>query len=423
MAVADRLDAGRVELLRRPKTALLAVLVGLLALDLLAKLVGFGLFVGSTKVLGGEQSVEQLITFAWDGVVVGLGIGLAGVGLSVTYSILGFANFAHGDYVTTGSFVGWSAAWVVAGFQAGLIEDNLGYLATVGAGEGPSSSALGINVVNTPLAVLAGLVLAVLGTVAIVLLIDRAVFEPMRDESGISLLIGSVGVALALRYVVATVYGPGNHGLTANTPKLILGGVDGRLAVADGRGTLIVARNTGEVGDALYYELPLVGLGGYSKNIIQVTSAELTLVFVAVALMYGLHLLLQRTKLGKAMRAMADNEDLARVTGIPTERVVRLAWIIGGGMTGAAGYLIALERGTMTFRFGWVLLLFIFAAVILGGIGSVYGAMFGGVTIGVVSTVALVWIPNSFTTAAAFFIMILILLVKPDGLFGGVTTA
>jgi branched-chain amino acid transport system permease protein len=123
------------------------------------------------------------------------------------------------------------------------------------------------------------------------------------------------------------------------------------------------------------------------------------------------------------MRAMADNKDLARVTGIPTERVIRDTWIIGAGLVGVAGYMFTLESGTIFFRVGWEILLLIFAAVILGGIGSIYGAIAGGLAIGVASETALVWIPSSLTTAAAFAIMILMLLFKPDGLFGGVTTA
>jgi branched-chain amino acid transport system permease protein len=120
---------------------------------------------------------------------------------------------------------------------------------------------------------------------------------------------------------------------------------------------------------------------------------------------------------------MADNEDLARVTGIPTERVVRWTWVIGGGLTGAAGFLIALERGTISFQFGWVLLLLIFAAVILGGIGSVYGAIVGGIVMGLASSVSLVWIPSEFSNVAAFAIMIFVLLYRPEGLFSGRTTA
>ena len=240
---------------------------------------------------------------------------------------------------------------------------------------------------STPLAIFAGLVVAAVATIGLSLLIDRVVYKPMRDDEGISLLIASIGVALALRYLIYIVFGQRTRGLTD-------------------------AQSVPEVA------IP-VGGGG----VLEVGGHELTLVVIAAALMLGVHLLLQTTKLGKAMRAMADNEDLARVTGIPTERVVRFTWIIGGGLAGAGGFLIALERGAMNFQFGWILLLLIFAAVILGGIGSIYGAMFGGITMGLAQNLSLVWIPSEFSTVAAFGVMIVVLLFKPDGLFSGVTTA
>ena len=120
---------------------------------------------------------------------------------------------------------------------------------------------------------------------------------------------------------------------------------------------------------------------------------------------------------------MADNRDLALITGIPTEKVVRATWIIGGALTGAAGFLITLERGTISFQFGWILLLLIIAAVIIGGIGSVYGAIAGGVVIGFTSTISLIWIPADLANVAVFSVMVLVLLYKPEGLFKGVTTA
>jgi len=408
----------------RPKLALVGALGGLVVLDLLFRLAGFRLFVGPVGLLGGELAFERLLTLLWDGIVVGLGIGLAGIGLSMTYSILRFANFAHGDYITSGAFAGWAVAWLIAGFNTGNLSDNVGYLALVGgAPEGPSSSDLGINVLGTPLAILAGLVVAGVATVALALVLDRVVYRPMRDAEGISLLIASIGVALALRYLINFVFGASNRGLTAGGERLILGGVNGKIALVNKRSTLIVAQNDGPPADAFYVELPVVDLGAYSAEIISVTSVEVTLVVTSLLLMYGLHLLLQRTKLGTAMRATADNQDLARVTGIPTERVVRATWVVGGGLAGASGFLLALERGTLSFNLGWVLLLLIFAAVILGGIGSVYGAIVGGVLIGLTSSVSLVWIPSSLSTAAAFAIMIFVLLLKPDGLFGGVRTA
>ncbi|PSQ19368.1 branched-chain amino acid ABC transporter permease [Halobacteriales archaeon QS_8_69_26] len=423
MAVAERLSLGRLAEFRDLQTVILGLLAAFIAVDLIAKLAGFGLFVGPVKLLGGGLDVERLFGLVWDGIVVGLAIGLAGIGLSMTYSILSFANFAHGDYITSGAFAGWAVAWTVAGLTDGSVDAGIGYLLSVGYGDGPSAGDLGINVLGQPLAILLGLVVAILATVALVLLVDRIVFEPMRDQGGISLLIASIGVALALRYTVVFLFGPRKRGLTAGGEKLILGGANGQLVLVDSRGTLIQAQNGQDVGNAFFYKLPLPQLGDYSKEVISVTSAEVTLVVMAALLMYALHLMLQRTKLGKAMRAMADNEDLAKVTGIPARRVVLATWVIGGGMAGAAGYLIALERGTVGFNLGWLLLLLIFAAVILGGIGSIYGAMAGGVVIGLTQSVSLVWIPSSFATAAAFAIMILMLLVRPEGLFGGVTTA
>ncbi|QPV62888.1 branched-chain amino acid ABC transporter permease [Halosimplex litoreum] len=424
MATAERVADLRVEVAERPKTALFGLFVVGLCVDLLLKVLGVEVAVGSVKLFGGTLAASRLITLVWNGVVVGLGIGLAGIGLSMTYSILSFANFAHGDYITTGAFAGWAVAWLLAGLGSGLLDGNVLYLGTLGFGpEGPSAAELSVNALGNPLAVFAGLVVAVVATIALSLVLDRVVFRPMRDQSGIAVLIASIGVALALRYLIVFFFGPTNRGLTAGGSKLVFASVSGTLALATERSTVILAANGNVPSDAFYVELPGPDFGSYTAEILSVTSAEATLVVTSLALMVALHLALQRTKLGKAMRAMADNEDLARVSGIPTERVVRATWVIGGGLAGAAGYLMALERGTLSYNLGWVLLLLIFAAVILGGIGSIYGAMVGGLLIGLTQSVSLVWIPSSFSTAAAFAIMILVLVIRPDGLFGGVTTA
>jgi branched-chain amino acid transport system permease protein len=143
------------------------------------------------------------------------------------------------------------------------------------------------------------------------------------------------------------------------------------------------------------------------------------LVTVAVASMVSVHLLLTRTKLGKAMRAMSTNRDLARITGIPSERVITATWLLGGALAGLAGFMIALFQGTINYQLGWTLLLLVFAGVIMGGIGSVYGAIVGGVLIGLVTRVSQIWIPASFAEAVGFAVMIVILLTRPSGIFGG----
>jgi len=356
----------------RPLSAFILVVAVILLLDLV------------TGLATGRYQPAFIATYVWDGLMRGLVIGLAGIGLSMTYSILGFANFSHGDYITAGAFIGWATTYAIAGgFGA---RADIGSLLLVGAGGSVFGGALGINVANTPFAVIAGLVVAGVFVIALALFVDRFVYKPLRGSGGITLLITSIGVAFALRYLIQFVFGPSTRGTTAS-------GTVPSLAIPLGSGFL------------------------------KVDAHDLTLLVVSVGLMLGVHLLLQRTKLGKAMRAMADNQDLARITGIPSERVIRSTWIIGGGLTGVAGYVFVLWKGTIGFNDGWLLLLLIFAAVILGGIGSIYGAIVGGLVIGITASLSVVWLPTGFARAAAFFVMIVILLVRPQGIFAGRETA
>jgi len=372
MAASDIYKRGRKLTVDRPVTVFLVALGVLLLAELVRQL------------LFGQVAVSRVIGVVWVGLMRGLVIGLAGIGLSMTYSILNFANFAHGDYITTGAFSGWSVTYLIAGGFGSRAD--IGALALVGAGGSVFGGTLGINVAATPVAVVAGLLVAGLTTVVLTLGIDRTVFKPIRGAGGIPLLITSVGVAFALRYLILFVFGSDTRGTTA------AGSLPGiRPYIVDGT--------------------------------VLFTAHDLTVIVVAGGLMLGVHLLLQRTKLGKAMRAMSDNESLARITGIPTERVIRSTWIIGGALTGIAGFTFVLWKGTLSFNDGWLLLLLIFAAVILGGIGSIYGAIVGGLAIGLTAEAAVLWIPSGFGRAAAFAVMILILIVRPQGIFSGRSTA
>ncbi len=359
----------------RPGLLLVTLLGGLLLVDLAMRLAGFSL-----GPVGGSLSTGRLGSNLWNGLVIGLVIGLAGIGLSMTYSILSFANFSHGDLVSTGAFTGWGVAFLIAG--AGDVPVRT--LLTVRDAGDATAGDIGAHVLSTPVAILVGLVVAFVATALVALVLDRAFYKPMRDRDGISILIASIGAALIVRYLLQFVYGSDRRGITASV-------------------------------DASNVAFAPLGLS--------VNAHDLTIAVAAVGLMLAMHFMLQNTKLGTAMRAMADNKDLALITGIPAERVVTATWIIGGGLAGASGYLYVLLRGTIQFDFGWLLLLLIFAAVILGGIGSVYGAIAGGIVIGIVFTTSTIWIPSDFNEAAAFAVMILMLLLRPEGLFGGVSTA
>ncbi len=368
-STSDRTRNIDVEMVMR---ALLVILAVVLLVDLVRRLVT------------GDVTISGVLTLVKDGLMRGLVIGLAGIGLSMTYSILNFANFAHGDYITAGAFSGWATTYTIAGGFGSAA--NIGSLVLVGAGGSVFGGALGINAFATPLAILVGLLVAGAFTIVLALAMDRFVFKPIRDSGGIPLLITSIGLAFALRYSILFVFGSGTRGVT----------------------------NTGTLPGIRPY---------FIDGQVPLTFHDLILVIVAGGLMLGVHVLLQFTKLGKAMRAMSDDESLARITGIATERVIRATWLIGGGLTGISGFMFVLWKGTISWNDGWLLLLLIFAAVILGGIGSVYGAIVGGLVIGLTASTAVIWIPSGFARAAAFLVMILVLVARPQGIFAGRSTA
>jgi len=134
-------------------------------------------------------------------------------------------------------------------------------------------------------------------------------------------------------------------------------------------------------------------------------------------LVVALHLFLQRTRVGKAMRAMADNFELAKVTGIDTERIVLWTWAIGAALACAAGVFLGMDTRLHP-TMGWRLLLPIFAAAILGGIGRPYGAIAGGVVIGLAEEFSTLVINPAYKTGVAFAILVLLLIFRPTGLLG-----
>jgi amino acid/amide ABC transporter membrane protein 1, HAAT family (TC 3.A.1.4.-) len=230
------------------------------------------------------------------------------------------------------------------------------------------------------------LAVAVGATVAAVVavLTQRLVYDAL-EIGAIGLLITSIGVAFVYRAVVILAFGTGNLRYTVPAQRPIPA---------------------------------LVPVG------VRVTTQEVAIVAVALMLVIGLHLLLRYTLLGRMMRATADNADLAQVTGIRTARITRWTWVIGAGLAGVGGVFLGLYNQVEP-RMGFNILLVVFAAVILGGIGSVYGAMLGGFLIGMIDQLTPllgdVGIPigTEYSYAIAFVIMVVVLLVRPRGIAGG----
>ncbi|SFR45343.1 MULTISPECIES: branched-chain amino acid ABC transporter permease [Halorubrum] len=307
-----------------------------------------------------------------NGLVFSSIIVLGSIGLSLVYSIADFANFAHGDTMTIGAY---SA------------------LVTFGAVGGLGGAVLGLPY-GFFLALIVGIAVAAVVAVAT----EKLIYEPL-DVDSIGLLITSIGIAFIYRAVI----------------QIRFGSDFTRFDVRPLR--------------------PIEALVPYG---VRITLHDVAIFGSAVALVVGLHVLLQYTDLGRKMRAMADNPDLARVSGIRTKRVKLWTWVIGAGLAGAGGVFLGLFN-QLAPRMGFNLLLVIFAAVILGGIGSVYGAMAGGFLIGMINQLtpffsnvveALPIRPNwlatlienlvtiEYANAIAFVIMVVVLLVRPNGIAG-----
>ncbi|HEY1456815.1 MAG TPA: branched-chain amino acid ABC transporter permease [Candidatus Dormibacteraeota bacterium] len=151
---------------------------------------------------------------------------------------------------------------------------------------------------------------------------------------------------------------------------------------------------------------------------IVLTASQVAIILLTTALMIGLHLLLTRTTLGRAMRATASNRILAQSCGIDTGRVSDLAWLLSGALCGAAGVALAITTVSFDFTLGPVFLIPMIAAAVLGGIGQPYGAMLGGLVVGIAGQVAAAFANPQYSEVAAFAILIVMLLVRPRGLFG-----
>jgi len=292
-----------------------------------------------------------------NGLILGATIGLGAVGLTLTYSILGFANFAHGELITGGAYLALTRLWVLAA------------LAGWGLGQWGALS------FGWPFVLL--LVAAMAGTAALALGLERVLFRPLRRRGTmIGLVIASFGASLALRSLVAFAWGPEPQYYARAIP---------------------IAREV----------LPGV----------RVTADQLFVLVLTAALIVALHLVLTRTTLGRAMRAMSENPALLAVTGIDPAVVARWTCVIGGGLAAVAGVLIGL---TVQIRplLGFELLLPLFAAVIVGGVGSVYGTLAGSLLVGLAEALAVPLIGAEYRAAVAFLVLIAVLVVRPVGIGG-----
>lgn len=209
-------------------------------------------------------------------------------------------------------------------------------------------------------------------------LLEKILWKPLRNQGAglITFLIVSMGLALAIRNSMTAIFGGGHHYYNIPTQS----------------------------------QLSFLGLniGNYS----------LILIFVSIISMILIHYLLQETTMGKSMRALSDNKRLAKISGIEVNKVILKMWIIVTILTAVGGVLYGIVT-TVRPGMGFSLLLPLFAATILGGIGNVYGAMLSGFIIGISMNLSTIILPTEYRVAIPFVVLILVLIFKPKGLFRG----
>jgi branched-chain amino acid transport system permease protein len=163
---------------------------------------------------------------------------------------------------------------------------------------------------------------------------------------------------------------------------------------------------------------PVFGLEGIEILGAKITHGQIFIVLLALALMVALQFFVHRTRLGKAMRATAQNKNMARMLGIDIDQTIRITFIIGAGLGAAAGVMVGLYYGAVRFDMGFIFMIKAFAAAILGGIGSIPGAVVGGLIIGSIEVLWAAFLPSEWKDVTTFAVLILVLYLKPSGLLG-----
>jgi branched-chain amino acid transport system permease protein len=296
------------------------------------------------------------LQFIADGLIMGALIGLGAIGVTLTYSILRFANFAHGEFLTWGTYLTLAVA--------SGIGTVVGDTQTIGA------LSIGWPVVA------AGVVAAVFtGLLAIGL--DRILFAKLRKHgNAIVMVMASFGASMALRSLLEFLFTSEPHYFSRE----------------------------------IQIAFPLV-FG------IRLTPDQVFLLLLTAVLVVAMERFMAVSPIGRAMRAVSENPVLAKVAGVDVERVIRATWVIGAALACTAGVMLGLTVQIRPFM-GFDMLLPLFAAAILGGIGSVPGAVLGGLIVGLAEASAVQVVGADYRAAIAFLILIAVLLLKPAGLFG-----
>ena len=296
-----------------------------------------------------------------DGILVGSILSLGAAGLTMVMHILRFANFSHAELLSIGAYVA-------------LVFDKI-FKVTM------PLMANEIGSLSMTWALILSIIVSMVFTGASAVVFDWLIFRRIRAKGDeLSMVFASFGLALIVRNLIGLIFGL--------STKL--------------------------------YSKDIVFATVLSRDpLLVVKLDQLAAFFMTLVLMAVIHIVLSRTTFGYSLRAVGENPELAQVNGINLERTIISVWIIGGSLAAVAGVFYGLTN-QINPMIGRDLVLPVFAATIVGGIGSVYGALLGGIIVGLASNLALSILPSGYSPSVPFIIILAVLLIRPNGLFGEV---
>ena len=317
-------------------------------------------FLDVSQVLG-SQRTDELIQQTINGLTLGSVYALIALGYSMVYGVLKLLNFAHGDVYMVGAFIGF-----------GMIQ-WLGYRGADGAWQ---------PLISTWFVLFVVLVVAMAGTAGLGVAIERFAYRPLRNAPRIAPLISALGVSFFIAYSMQLMFGSQQRDYNAF-------GID--------NGKLF--------------------LEGFNIGNVRVPLLRVIIIVSAFALMIVLWLLVTKTRTGKAMRATSYDREAAAMMGIDIDRVIVFTFVLGSALAGAAGVMFAL-RAPASVTMGFIAGLKGFTAAVIGGIGSIPGAMGGGLILGLAEAYTQGYVSSKWSDLFVFVILIGFMLFRPQGLFG-----
>jgi branched-chain amino acid transport system permease protein len=302
------------------------------------------------------MSIDKLVQFLVDGLTLGSVYALVALGYSMVYGILKLLNFAHGDVYMIGAYIGF------------------GVLTAFGGAQNPAISIWLVLVLM--------FIVAMAGCAGLGVAIERFAYRPLRTAPRIAPLISALGVSFFLEYSAQLLFGASHRQYDAFSFG----------------------------GGALFFK-------GITWGPLHISLLRIVIISSAVVLMVALTLLVNRTQMGKAMRATSFDREAAAMMGIDVDRIIVITFIIGSALAGAAGVMFALRADAsplMGFNAG----LKGFTAAVIGGIGSIPGAMLGGLLLGLFESLTQGYFSGQWSDLLVFAILIVMMIVRPTGLLG-----